>query len=218
MELNDAARNLIGKGADATLVTLNPDGSPQVSVVWVALQSTPDGDELVTAHLAEHKKVRNVRKDPRVAVTILSLDPPGQGMRPYLSVSGTARIVEGGAVTDRIDMGERVAIACALGGPERRTLFLLSSTDAYPQRLIGTRLSRLDAVTVTTPGAGLPSGGDAPPSPWPRRGSRYDLARLYRLRRRIFPDRRAHRSSPSSPYSLLSASSASMSSALRAGR
>ena len=97
MELNDAARNLIGKGADATLVTLNPDGSPQVSVVWVALQSTPDGDELVTAHLAEHKKVRNVRKDPRVAVTILSLDPPGQGMRPYLSITGTARIVEGGA-------------------------------------------------------------------------------------------------------------------------
>jgi hypothetical protein len=32
----------------------------------------------------------------------------------------------------------------------------LSSTDAYPQRLIGTRLSRLDAVTVDIPGAGLP--------------------------------------------------------------
>jgi sugar lactone lactonase YvrE len=66
------------------------------------------------------------------------------------------RITEGGTVTDRIDMGERVAIACALGGPARRTLFLLSSTDAYPQRLVGTRLSRLDAVTVDTPGAGLP--------------------------------------------------------------
>jgi sugar lactone lactonase YvrE len=66
------------------------------------------------------------------------------------------RIVAGGTVTDRIDMGERVAVACALGGPQRRTLFLLSSTEAYPQRLIGTRLSRLDAVTVTTPGAGLP--------------------------------------------------------------
>ena len=97
MNLNDAARGLIGKGADATLVTLNPDGSPHVSVVWVALRSTPDGDELVTAHLAEHKKVRNVWKDPRVAVTILSLDGAGQGMRPYLSVTGTARIVEGGA-------------------------------------------------------------------------------------------------------------------------
>jgi sugar lactone lactonase YvrE len=66
------------------------------------------------------------------------------------------RIIEGGAVTDRIDMGERVAIACALGGPERRILFLLSSTEAYPQRLVGTRLSQLDAVQVATPGAGLP--------------------------------------------------------------
>ncbi len=97
MELNDAARDLIGKGADATLVTLNPDGSPQVSLVWVALQSTPDGDELVTAHLAEHKKVRNVRNDPRVAVTIVSLDRAGRGQRPYLSINGTARIAEGGA-------------------------------------------------------------------------------------------------------------------------
>ena len=97
MNLNEAARDLIGKGADATLVTLNPDGSPQVSLVWVALQSTRDGDELVTAHLAEHKKVRNVRNDPRVAVTIVSVDGAGKGMRPYLSVAGTARIVEGGA-------------------------------------------------------------------------------------------------------------------------
>lgn len=97
MKLNDAARDLIGKGADATLVTVNPDGSPQVSLVWVALQSTPEGDELVTAHLAEHKKVRNIRKDPRVAVTIVSLDKAGLGMRPYLSIAGTARIVEGGA-------------------------------------------------------------------------------------------------------------------------
>jgi PPOX class probable F420-dependent enzyme len=97
MELNDAARDLIGKGADATLVTVNPDGSPQVSVVWVALQSTPDGDELVSAHLSEHKKVRNVRNDPRVAVTIVSLEKLGLGNRPYLSIYGTARIVEGGA-------------------------------------------------------------------------------------------------------------------------
>ena len=67
-----------------------------------------------------------------------------------------ARIVVGGTVTDRIDMGERTAIACTLGGPERRTLFLLSSTDAYPQRLIGTKQSRLDVMTVDVPGAGLP--------------------------------------------------------------
>ena len=113
MELNEAARGLIGKGADGTLVTLNPDGSPQVSLVWVALQSTPDGDELVTAHLGEHKKVRNVRNDPRVAVTIVSVEGAGKGMRPYLSVAGTARIVEGGAP-------EELAAWCdelAAGGP-----------------------------------------------------------------------------------------------------
>jgi PPOX class probable F420-dependent enzyme len=97
MKLDDNARALIGSGTDATLVTLNPDGSPQVSVVWIARQTTDDGDdELVTAHLSEHKKVRNVRRDPRVAMTIISTDRSGT-MTPYLSVTGTARIVEGGA-------------------------------------------------------------------------------------------------------------------------
>jgi len=96
MKLDDSARALIGDGADATLVTLNPDGSPQVSVVWVALESTPDGDELVSAHLSEYQKTRNIRRDGRVAVTIVGPTPPGQ-QAPYLSVSGTARIVEGGA-------------------------------------------------------------------------------------------------------------------------
>ena len=96
MKLDDSARALIGSGADATLVTLNPDGSPQVSVVWVALQSTPDGDELVSAHLADYKKLRNVRRDPRVAATILAAKSPGQ-QTPYLAITGTVRIVTGGA-------------------------------------------------------------------------------------------------------------------------
>ena len=65
MKLNDAARELIGSGTDATLVTLNPDGSPQVTVVWMALESTPDGDELVAAHLTEYQKTRNIRRHPR---------------------------------------------------------------------------------------------------------------------------------------------------------
>jgi PPOX class probable F420-dependent enzyme len=97
MQLNDAARELIGNGADATLVTLNPDGSPQVSLVWVALRSTADGDELVTAHLSEHKKVRNIRRDPRVAVTIASPGDLSKTLRPYIAIDGTARIEEGGA-------------------------------------------------------------------------------------------------------------------------
>ncbi|MDT5241648.1 MAG: hypothetical protein QOD97_3846 [Mycobacterium sp.] len=96
MKLNDAARELIGDGTDATLVTLNADGSPQVTVVWMALESTPEGDELVSAHLTEYQKTRNIRREPRVAVTILQAASPGQ-QTPYLSITGTARIVEGGA-------------------------------------------------------------------------------------------------------------------------
>ncbi|HEY2087914.1 MAG TPA: SMP-30/gluconolactonase/LRE family protein [Mycobacterium sp.] len=65
------------------------------------------------------------------------------------------RIVDGGEVTHRIDIGDRAAIACVLGGSAGRTLFMLSSSDAYPKRLIGTRLSRVDTVIVDTPAAGV---------------------------------------------------------------
>lgn len=97
MQLSDEARALIGSGANATLVTLNEDGSPQVSVVWVELQSTPDGDELVSAHRAERKKVRNMRRDGRVALTIIGDDRGTAHVKPYLAITGTARIVEGGS-------------------------------------------------------------------------------------------------------------------------
>jgi sugar lactone lactonase YvrE len=86
----------------------------------------------------------------------ITLDAEGGVWTSMTLANQFQRIVKGGTVTERIDMADRIAIACTLGGPERRTLFLLSSTDAYPQRLIGTKLSRLDAVTVDVPGAGLP--------------------------------------------------------------
>jgi PPOX class probable F420-dependent enzyme len=97
--LNEAARKLIGEGADATLVTLNPDGTPHLSLVWVALQSTPDGDELVVGHLSKtgNRKVRNVRNDARVAVMIVSPGSAAQPISLWFSVNGTARVVEGGA-------------------------------------------------------------------------------------------------------------------------
>jgi PPOX class probable F420-dependent enzyme len=77
MKLNDTARLLIGS-TPATLVTINRDGSPQVSVVWMVVQSTSDGDDqLVIAHLHEHQKIRNMRRDPRVAATIVSTNRSG---------------------------------------------------------------------------------------------------------------------------------------------
>jgi PPOX class probable F420-dependent enzyme len=96
MKLDDAARSLIGSNP-ATLVTINRDGSAQVSVVWIVVQRTADGDdELVTAHLQEYLKIRNIRRDPRVSVTFVSTDRSGP-FTPYLSIKGTARIEEGGA-------------------------------------------------------------------------------------------------------------------------
>ncbi len=93
MKLPDSARELIESGAHAHLVTLNPDGSPQVTIVWVDL----DGDDIVAAHLIESKKVRNIRQDGRVAVTFESDTKSEMGLTEYLVVYGQARIDEGGA-------------------------------------------------------------------------------------------------------------------------
>lgn len=92
--LNQAARDLIESGALAHLVTLNPDGSPQVSVVWMGL----DGDELVAGHLhGGQQKLRNLRRDPRVSVSFESSARTDYGLNEYLVVHGRARVTEGGA-------------------------------------------------------------------------------------------------------------------------
>ena len=124
MNFNDAARQLIGSDP-ATLVTVNRDGSAQVSVVWLVLQKTANGDdELVTAHLSESQKVRNMRRDPRVQVTLVSTVRSGPFV-PYLSIKGRARIEEGGAPGVEQDVryfveqvepeGVRFAAACGQG-------------------------------------------------------------------------------------------------------
>jgi PPOX class probable F420-dependent enzyme len=91
--LNDAARAVVEGPGLAHLVTLNADGSPQASVVWIGM----DGDELVTAHLGAYQKVRNVERDPRVVVSIETGETDPHGLHPYLVVAGTARVQEGGA-------------------------------------------------------------------------------------------------------------------------
>ena len=94
MELPSEARELIESGALGHMVTLNSDGSPQVSCVWVGIE---DG-ELVTAHLAStQRKLANVRRDPRVTFSFegTRIHPPG--LKEYLVVKGRARIESGGA-------------------------------------------------------------------------------------------------------------------------
>lgn len=92
--LNPAARRVIESGALAHLVTVNGDGSPQVSVVWVGL----DGDELVSGHLdGRQRKLQNIRRDPRVVLSFEAEGANAIGMRNALVVHGLARITEGGA-------------------------------------------------------------------------------------------------------------------------
>jgi PPOX class probable F420-dependent enzyme len=94
MKIPQSLREVIEKGPYAHLTTLNRDGSPQVTVVWVGIE----GEELVMGHLAMHQKVKNIRRDPRVALSILSDKTSAQGMREYVVAYGNARITEGSAV------------------------------------------------------------------------------------------------------------------------
>jgi PPOX class probable F420-dependent enzyme len=99
--LPDSARFVIESAALAHLVTLNRDGSPQVTCVWVGL----DGDEIVCGHLPGHRKVENIERDPRVALSIEAEGSNELGLKHYLIVYGRARITQGGAA----DLLQRLA-------------------------------------------------------------------------------------------------------------
>ena len=91
--LPESARAVLESNALAHLVTLNPDGSPQVSVVWVGLE----GDDIVSAHLREQQKLRNIRRDPRVTLSVETAETNPFGLRAYVVVHGRAPIEAGGA-------------------------------------------------------------------------------------------------------------------------
>jgi sugar lactone lactonase YvrE len=179
MVIDDAGRAYIGSQAfngGGVIVRLDPDDTASVVADDLDFPNgmviSADRTTLIVAESTARRLTAFTIRDGDAGGTLgdrrvfadgldgppdgIALDADGGVWTSMTLAHQFERIVEGGAVTDRIDMGDRVAIACTLGGPERRTLFLLSSTDAYPQRLIGTRQSRLDAVTVATPGAGLP--------------------------------------------------------------
>ncbi len=93
MLLPASARTLIESGALGHLVTIGRDGAPQVTCVWVGIE----GDGLVSAHLLEQQKLRNVRRDPRVVLSFEGTEIRPPGLKEYLVVHGTAAIEEGGA-------------------------------------------------------------------------------------------------------------------------
>ncbi len=91
--LSDEAVELLQSDAVATLATINPDGSPHLSSAWVGLED----DDIVIGTLPDQRKLRNIRRDPHVALSISSGRLNEWGLEEYLVVEGTARITEGGA-------------------------------------------------------------------------------------------------------------------------
>lgn len=81
-------RDLIESGPMAHLATINADGSPQVSVIWVGL----DGDDLVSGHMTRYAKLRNIERDPRVVLSFDAPRAPGVFMNPYAVLRARATV------------------------------------------------------------------------------------------------------------------------------
>jgi PPOX class probable F420-dependent enzyme len=86
--LSPELRDLIESGPMAHLSTINPDGSPQVTVIWIGL----DGDVLVSAHMSRHVKLRNIERDPRVVLSFDAPRAPGVVMNPYAVLRARAAV------------------------------------------------------------------------------------------------------------------------------
>nr|WSY55735.1 PPOX class F420-dependent oxidoreductase [Streptomyces sp. NBC_00886] len=82
---DDSVRALLDGKNFAGVATLRPDGAPQTSVVWIKRE----GDTVLFSSLEDRQKVRNLRHDPRVSLSVFDL------ANPYHSVEirGTAEIL-----------------------------------------------------------------------------------------------------------------------------
>jgi PPOX class probable F420-dependent enzyme len=83
---DEATRDLLDGRNFATVATVNPDGGPQTSVVWILRE----GDTVAFSTTASRRKALNLARDPRISVTVFETG------NPYHSVEirGTAKMVE----------------------------------------------------------------------------------------------------------------------------
>jgi len=100
-------RDLIESGPMAHLSTINPDGAPQVSVIWIGL----DGDDLVSAHMGRWVKLRNIERDPRVVLSFDAPRTPGVFLNPYAVVRARATIEPSDEAWDLLDRLAKVYIS-----------------------------------------------------------------------------------------------------------
>ena len=84
--LNEEIRRLLDGRHYAVLATINPDGGPQTSAMWVGR----DGDDVLFSTVAGRRKHRNLERDPRASVSILDSDDPEN----YVELRGRVTISE----------------------------------------------------------------------------------------------------------------------------
>ena len=85
------AQSLLGSDAVAHVWTSNPDGTPQVSVVWVIVQD----DEIVFGCDGSSRKARNLRSNPAVILSIEDDERNGRGFQRHLVIRGRATLSDG---------------------------------------------------------------------------------------------------------------------------
>jgi PPOX class probable F420-dependent enzyme len=86
-------RRVLESDALAHVATIDSDGRAHVTLAWVGLED----DEVVFATLGDQRKLRNVRRDPRVTISIATDHTNEMGLREDLVIYGTGRVTEGGA-------------------------------------------------------------------------------------------------------------------------
>ena len=91
VEVAAQADALLGSDAVAHVWTTNPDGTPQVSVVWVIAQ----GDEIAFGTDTSSQKAKNLRRDNRIVLSIEDTERNERGFQRHLVVRGRARIKPG---------------------------------------------------------------------------------------------------------------------------
>ncbi len=116
MSLPRELQDLIASGPLAHLTTINADGSPQVSVIWIGLA----GDEVVSGHMSRYLKLRNIERDPRVVLSFDAPREPGVFLNPYAVLHARATVEPSDHAWDLLDRLTKVYLSPAAGFPAPR--------------------------------------------------------------------------------------------------
>ncbi len=100
-------RDLIESGPLAHLSTINADGSPQVTVIWIGL----DGDDLVSGHMSRWAKLRNIERDQRVVLSFDAPREPGVFMNPYAVLRTRAAVQPSDGAWDLLNRLAKVYVS-----------------------------------------------------------------------------------------------------------